>query len=85
GVIFLTVDRSQVLKTLNQSSKNLADSKTSILKDFSSQARSKSVTYYDERDCEEAYRRAATVFLHGRELTVEFARGSRKSWCFPLN
>ncbi|CAG8549350.1 28845_t:CDS:2 [Racocetra persica] len=41
--------------------------------------------YYDERDCEEAYRRAATVFLHGRELTVEFARGSRKSWCFPLN
>ncbi|CAG8495440.1 8361_t:CDS:2, partial [Dentiscutata erythropus] len=35
--------------------------------------------YYDERDCEEAYRRAATVFLHGRELTVEFARGSRKT------
>ncbi|RIB02117.1 hypothetical protein C2G38_913582 [Gigaspora rosea] len=37
------------------------------------------IEYYDERDCEEAYRRAATVFLHGRELTVEFARGSRKT------
>ncbi|CAG8734136.1 23580_t:CDS:2 [Cetraspora pellucida] len=40
---------------------------------------SRRTTYYDERDCEEAYRRAATVFLHGRELTVEFARGSRKT------
>jgi len=37
--------------------------------------------YYDERDCEEAYRHG-TVILHGRELTVEFARGSRKSGAF---
>ncbi|CAG8452828.1 9738_t:CDS:2 [Rhizophagus irregularis] len=36
------------------------------------------IEYYDERDCEEAYRHG-TVILHGRELTVEFARGSRKT------
>ncbi|CAG8776412.1 5616_t:CDS:2, partial [Acaulospora morrowiae] len=34
--------------------------------------------YYDERDCEEAYRRA-NISLHGRQLTIEFARGSRKT------
>ncbi|RHZ53333.1 hypothetical protein Glove_443g54 [Diversispora epigaea] len=37
------------------------------------------IEYYDERDCEEAYRRATNILLHGRELTVEFARGSRKT------
>ncbi|CAG8750014.1 10653_t:CDS:2, partial [Funneliformis mosseae] len=36
------------------------------------------IEYYDERDCDEAYRHG-TVILHGRELTVEFARGSRKT------
>ncbi|CAJ0637313.1 14107_t:CDS:2 [Entrophospora sp. SA101] len=36
------------------------------------------IEYYDERDCEEAYRHR-NFYLHGRELTVEFARGDRKT------
>ncbi|KAG9299581.1 hypothetical protein G9A89_020752 [Geosiphon pyriformis] len=36
------------------------------------------IEYYDERDCEEAYRRG-NFSVHGRDLTVEFARGSRKT------
>ncbi|CAG8449952.1 3264_t:CDS:2 [Ambispora leptoticha] len=36
------------------------------------------IEYYDERDCEDAYRHGAFI-VHGRDLSVEFARGSRKT------
>ncbi|CAG8459132.1 7343_t:CDS:2 [Ambispora gerdemannii] len=36
------------------------------------------IEYYDERDCEDAYRHG-TFLVHGRDLSVEFARGSRKT------